>query len=325
MEKNNKKILITALIFAIVFVIVGAGLIVHDFASAYSLLADGHLAFFNELLVTMIISILLILLGLGILIFIFSKNRKRNVQMREELELLKAQNEEIQNMAQHQRLELIGTMTGSIAHEFNNLLTPIMGYSLMTMEKLPEGNDELLDNLSEIYEASEKAKKLISRISMVSRKNAKEEFALISPVRILEKVLDMVKPAIPPRVEIIKDFKCSGKSLYANEMQIGQLLLNLIVNSFHAMSEKGGTLTVRAFCDNESIIFKVKDTGIGIPKEDIPRLYDPFFTTKKMDQGTGLGLAIVNRIVEEHNGKIEVESEVGKGTEFTITFPPSKE
>ena len=227
-------------------------------------------------------------------------------------------------LAHHQRLEMIGTMTSSIAHEFNNLLTPIMGYSILTMEKLPEGNDELYDNLSEIYDASRRAKSLISRLSALSRKGSTSEATAFSPDALLDKVEEMALPAKPKNVVLIKEYHCPERCLTANETQIGQLLLNLIINAFQAMEPDGGTLTVSTARRDGQVIFRVADTGPGIEPELLPRIYDPFFTTKEMGRGTGLGLAIVHQIVDEHKGEISVESAPGKGTAFTISLPENR-
>ena len=274
---------------------------------------------------------ILLLLGLVILIAILNGSSQHNRRLREETELLKQQKDNAENLlnttrelAHLQRLELIGTMTSSIAHEFNNMLTPIMGYSIMVMENLPEGCDELYDNLSEIYDASRRAKSLVSRLSALSRKGNASEATLFSPDALLDKVEEMMTPAKPRNVTLEKDYHCPEVCLRANETQITQLLLNLIINAFQAMEQEGGTLTLSTGSENGSVIFKVADTGPGIAPEILSRVFEPFFTTKEMGRGTGLGLAIVRQIADEHRGRITVESELGKGTTFTLVLPENR-
>lgn len=284
----------------------------------------------SEHLVTLLKSIfsriiafaILALSGIVLLLTVLLRRRKTNAEMREHVALLEEQNRTMETMAHHQRLEMIGTMTAQLAHEFNNLLTPIMGYSIMTMEHLPEGYDEeLLENLSEIYDASQRAKTMISRLSALSRKNVTGNNKNFSPDTLVKKVMDMALPSLPPRVEIKTELCCPAECLFADETQIGQLLLNLVINAFQAMEAQGGILTITTAQADKNIVFTVKDTGPGISPADLERLFDPFFTTKEMGKGTGLGLAIAQQIAREHGGTIEVESRVGSGARFTVTLP----
>ena len=269
----------------------------------------------------------LILIGVILFVTYGLRNRRKKNEMNRQVELLKEQNEQTtrllettQQLTHHQRLEIIGTMTSGIAHEFNNMLTPIMAYSILTMEKLPEGNDELLDNLGEIYEASRRAKSLISRMSALARRSDEAEFKLISPNELLRKCAEMMRPSIPKDVVLDLQCNCEMKCLHANETQLGQLLLNLGVNAYQAMDE-GGVLTMSADMEEDKVVFRVKDTGRGIPKDEQENIFKPFYTTKEVGKGTGLGLPIAAQIAETHKGTISVESEPGKGTCFTVTFP----
>lgn len=240
---------------------------------------------------------------------------KRKNQAMEEL------NRQMQEMAHHQRLELIGTLTSSISHEFNNLLTPIMGYSLMALERIDEQDTELYDGIVEIYESSRKAKAIISRLSDLSRRNSAAFFREVSLDELVQKTLDVAAPAKPEQVEIKLNLNCWDQRFQANELQLSQLLLNLILNGFAAMSEKGGTLTVDTWFDEDSVFLAVSDTGCGISENNLPHIFDPFFTTKEAGKGTGLGLAIAAQVVEEHHGTIHVNSTEGKGTVFTVALP----
>lgn len=261
-----------------------------------------------------------------VILFLYLFRRAARIQkeaeaLREKNEAMEALNQQTQKLAHHQRLETMGTLTSSIAHEFNNLLTPIMGYSMMALEKLPAEEEELYDDILEIYNASRKAKVIISRLSDLARKNPVQAFKTVSPDELVRRTLDVVAPAQPPKVEVKVSLDCWDQRIRANEIQMQQLLMNLILNGFQAMQEKGGMLTVNTSFDEVSVHIRVSDTGCGIPKELIPRIFEPFFTTKEPGTGTGLGLAIVAQVVEDHRGSIDVESAEGEGTSITVSLP----
>ena len=276
----------------------------------------------------------IILLGVTLLAYasarIYQDRRESDLELVE----LKQKNESMQELLEKtkevehiQRLETIGTMTSGIAHEFNNLLTPIMGYSIMTLEKLPEEDTELSDNIIAIYNASLKAKEVIQRLSDISRKNAVSFSTEISPDALMQKVLETSRPSKPKEVLVETDLNCNEVTITANETQMTQLFLNLIINAYHAMEEKGGTLTVctRYNRFRRVVEFRIRDEGTGIPKEALPNIFDPFYTTKEAGKGSGLGLSIAKNIVEEHHGSIDVSSVEGAGTEFIIRIPEKQE
>lgn len=243
--------------------------------------------------------------------------------LREKNEAMEALNRKTQELAHHQRLETIGTLTSSIAHEFNNLLTPIMGYSMLTLEKLPQEETDLYDNVLEIYNASRKAKEIISRLSDLSRKNTGLTFQYTPPDELVRRVLEAAAPARPCGVEVKVEPGCSGLWLYGNEIQLSQMLLNLVLNAFQAMGRAGGVLTVSTRAEGGRVFLRVADTGPGIPAEALPRIFEPFYTTKEVGKGTGLGLAIVRQVVEEHGGEVRVETAPGQGAAFEVSLPLS--
>lgn len=270
----------------------------------------------------------MVLLGVLLTIVLTLYIIRRNRQTDRELQRLVKKNEETQKLlektqtlAHHQRLETIGTMASSIAHEINNLLTPIMGYAILTLEGLPEGCDELADNVTEIYEASRKAKTIISRLNDLARKNAGETFHPVSLPALAQKALDVAAPARPDHVTVSLDCTDPDLLVEGNETQLSQLLLNLILNAFHAMEETGSTLALSMAREKNEAVLRVADTGIGIPPEALPHIFEPFFTTRESGKGTGLGLAIVHQIVESHHGVIAVDSTPGQGAAFTLRFP----
>ena len=270
--------------------------------------------------------------GIGILGILVLHILRKNTRIQREAELLRKKNEAMEalilqtrKLAHHQRLEIIGTLTSSIAHEFNNLLTPIMGYSLMALEKLPDDESELYDELLEIYSSSCKAKEIISRLSDLSRKQTETSFREVAPDDLIRKMVRVAEPAKAENVQMQMNLNCWDQRLVANEIQFSQLILNLILNSFHAMEPQGGILTIATSFDDKNIQIQVTDTGCGISRENQAKIFEPFFTTKETGKGTGLGLAIVAQVVEDHRGSIRVESREGEGTTFLVKLPRNRE
>lgn len=266
--------------------------------------------------------------GILILIFMLLMLRRANSANAAELEILKKKNSAMEELNQnmlalshHQRLETIGTMTASIAHDFNNLLTPIMGYSMMSMEMLPDDQTEIQENLMEVYNASVKAKDLVTRLADMSKKSKEENFVDLTPDEVIRSSLKVTLPAKPKNVEVRGSFKTGKVVMRGDRTQISQLVINIVLNAYDAMREKGGTLYVSTRVDDGRVVMRFKDTGSGMDAETVARIFDPFYTTKESGKGTGLGLAIVAQVVETHGGKVYVDSTPGEGTEFRISFP----
>jgi signal transduction histidine kinase len=234
-----------------------------------------------------------------------------------------------QQLTESQRLATIGTIAAVIAHEFNNLLTPIVSYSQYALQSA-EGDKpdmELIKKaLSKAFGSASKAGKICTSMLGLAR----GEFAPgeIPVQQLVDEVLlvlarDPQKDGIALRVQVQPDLKVRG-----DVVQLEQVLLNLLINARQAMLGKGGSLTVRASRsdDGEEVRVQVIDTGPGIPEKLLPKIFQPFFTTKGTakpgeSKGTGLGLAICKDIIEHHKGRIDVQSELGKGTTFTICLP----
>lgn len=273
---------------------------------------------------SMIVFLFMIAAGIILFVLLIVLGGRREIRREKEIKLLKEKTEAMeelnaktQELAHHQRLETIGTLTSSIAHEFNNLLTPIMGYSLMTLEKIPD-TTPVYDDILEIYNASCKAKDIISRLSELSRKNTEMVFTEINPDALVNKVLNVAAPALPKNVDVHRNMNCGGVKVKGNEIQLSQLLLNLVMNAYQAMEVSGGVLTVTTGVAGDEVSVSIRDTGKGIPEEIKEKIFEPFFTTKENGKGTGLGLAIAAQAVEDHGGRITVNSEPGEGTEFTV-------
>ncbi len=270
--------------------------------------------------------------GLAVIVFLLVRMSTQNEKSLKEIRILQekkdtieALNRETLEFAHHQRLETIGQLTAGIAHDFNNLLTPIMGYSVLVMEKLPPEDTESYDNLLEVYNASRKAKELISRLSDLSRKNSASTLKNVNADRMIQNAVLMAKASKPKNIRLVQELFCKDACLYGNEVQFSQVLLNLLINAFHALEPDGGLVRVSSYQKDGNIVIRVQDDGCGIPEEIREKIFQPFFTTKSFDKGTGLGLAIVQQVVEEYKGSIQLKSEVGRGTEFILRFPASTE
>lgn len=283
-------------------------------------------------IVLLVLAGFLLVLGITLLLILLAETMRKSQKTLQEIEVLQEKNramEELnrktQKLAHHQRLEMMGMLTSGIAHEFNNLLTPIMGYSMMILEKLPEDDTELYDEILEIYHMSAKAKTVISRLSDLSRKNASTVFKSISVDELVRRMISAAKSARPNGVDVQLELKCPEICMMGNETQLSQMLLNLILNSYHALEENGGTLEVITEADEQMIHLTIKDNGCGISEENMKHIFEPFFTTKENGKGTGLGMAIVAQVVEDHHGKIKVQSVERQGTIIRVSFPVSQE
>jgi two-component system NtrC family sensor kinase len=231
-----------------------------------------------------------------------------------------------------QRLATIGTIAAVIAHEFNNLLTPIVSYSQFALQSAESESPDLeliKKALSKAFQSSSKAGKICA--SMLSLARGEVTFGDVSIQKLIDEVLlvlarDPQKDGIALRVQVQPDLL-----VYGDAVQLEQVMLNLMINARQAMLGKGGSLTVKAATVEGSgeLRIQVIDTGPGIPEKLLPKIFQPFFTTKGTAKkgeakGTGLGLAICKEIIEHHKGRIEVESVVGKGTTFNIYLPSSQ-
>jgi PAS domain S-box-containing protein len=242
---------------------------------------------------------------------------------------------EIQNQLQHaSKMKAIGTLAGGIAHDFNNLLAGILGYAEVALLELPDTNPSRL-HILEIRKISLRARELIRHILTFSRQTPFEPYP-VQVHEIVEEVIPMLRATLPSTIEIQTKIANCG-TILADQSRVHQIIMNLCTNSFHAMEEKGGILTLTLqpidisgdnnleIKEGKYIQLSIKDTGIGIPAKLQTHIFDPFFTTKKVNKGTGLGLSVVHGIVTELNSYIRFKSESGKGSTFTIYFPLSLE
>lgn len=300
------------------YIIVSA---VTDYNDIYKPLEEGYQSIFN-MIFTVTVIILAFVVYIVYLIFKDNKNREEILYLRELNDILEETRRKEETMLHQQRLQIIGTMTGGIVHEFNNLLTPIIGYAELLKCSLSNDLEEF-EYSQEILKSADRAQQIIKNISKLSRKNIETVFEFIHCRYIFENVIKMLIPLIPSNIRLIEIYNIGpDKGILCNETQIYQVILNLCVNAFHAIGDKeDGAVEFCWEIKNEQIIIKVKDNGCGMEKVIQDQIFDPFFTTKINGQGTGLGLSMVDQIVHIHKGRIEIDSEVNIGTTFTLYFP----
>jgi signal transduction histidine kinase/ActR/RegA family two-component response regulator len=258
---------------------------------------------------------------------------KRTLAEKEKTDALEALRSTERQLIQSQKLEAVGRLAGGISHDFNNLLTVILGYSDIMLRQLGQEHP-LRRNLDEIIRASERAAALTRQLLAFSRKQVMQPkvFAVNNVISELEKMLRrMIGEDIELRVNLQPDLG----NIKADPVQLEQVIMNLVVNARDAMP-KGGKLTIETsntYLDQEYatehmsvergnyVMLAISDTGCGMNKETRQQIFEPFFTTKAQGKGTGLGLSTVYGIVKQSGGNIWVYSEEGRGTTFKIYFP----
>ena len=287
-----------------------------------------------------LVTVIFVLIASSILIIYGLQKNRQKLQietryLRDMNRTLEELHESREQVRHYQKLQTIGALAGGIVHEFNNLLTPIMGYSEFLKQQLGPEN-EYYEDIDEIYKAGGRAKEIVDQILPFSRRETDStQYNVVNLNAVIWDALKMVRMLLPSSVRLVVKPYSGPINIYGSATQIHQVLLNLCTNAYQAMESSGGTLTVatrRVFQDQlpeqyhpvaegEFVRLEVSDTGCGIPPEMLSRIFDPFFTTKAAGDGTGLGLSVVQNILISHGGFIEAESAVGRGSRFLVYLP----
>ncbi|MBU8891746.1 MAG: PAS domain S-box protein [Bacteroidales bacterium] len=246
---------------------------------------------------------------------------------RDELEaVLKNLQNTQKQLVQAAKMASLGVLASGVAHEINNPLNfikgGIFGLEQYFDENLKEHKNEVFPLIEGINIGVERAANIVTSLNHYSRRND-SNVSECDIHTIVDNCLEILRNQIHNRIDVKKTYTQTSHTLYGNEGKLHQAMLNILSNAVQAINDEG-TINIKTSISVQKLTILVSDTGCGISDEDIPKIFDPFFTTKEPGQGTGLGLSITHNILEEHNGNIEFESNVGHGSSVKITLPLSK-
>ena len=224
-----------------------------------------------------------------------------------------------QQLLEREKLSSIGLLAAGVAHEVNTPLAGISSYAQMLLQQVQQ-NDPKRRLLEKIHVQTVRASGIVKNLLNFSR-TGDAQFREVDINRVIEDTLQLLEPQLrSAKFKISCTYDEHLQPAYGSASKLQQVFMNLILNARDAMPN-GGRLTVHTRAVDTSLVIDFRDTGVGIAPENIARIYDPFFTTKEVGQGTGLGLALSYGIIQEHNGRIFVESRPGEGAHFTIKLP----
>ncbi|MEC4890266.1 MAG: PAS domain S-box protein [Nitrospira sp.] len=259
----------------------------------------------------------------------------RDITARKQAEAaLKDSQDQIQQM---QKMEALGQLAGGVAHDFNNILTAILGNAEIALLK-SEAEHPAKQNLARILEAGQRASHVVQQIlTFTRRQDVSRSVLTLAPV--VQEAVTLLRATLPAGIELTATCEADTPHVLANTTQLHQVLMNLCTNAWHALEDQPGRITVAlapvtlseplhslhaTVLPGHYARLSVRDTGCGMPPETLARIFDPFFTTKPLGQGTGLGLSVVHGIMEGHHGAVLVESAPGQGTAFHLYFPAAE-
>jgi signal transduction histidine kinase len=254
-----------------------------------------------------------------------------HAQLRQEM----AERQHLEDQLRHaQKMQALGTLASGIAHEFNNILTIILGFTQLTQRQVPP-ESPVADNLRQLRIAGQRAQEVVQHILSFSRPTP---YACVEvrAGQVVHEAMQLVRPTLPRTIELRVCGMDETSTILADATQLEQVLLNLCANAVDAMRETGGVLEVcleaveltpawvarhPPMRSGPHLRLTVRDSGCGMTPEIREHIFEPFFTTKAVGEGTGMGLAIVHGIVTRHGGIITVESIRGQGTIFRVYIP----
>ncbi|MCG8450028.1 MAG: ATP-binding protein [Pirellulales bacterium] len=239
-----------------------------------------------------------------------------------------------QQLVHAQKLDSLGSLAGGIAHDFNNMLYVILGCAKMALED-DKVSEPISDILARIDQAALRSKSIVDQILFFSRHETPDR----KPLDVADAVQEsatLLRAGLPSTMILDVELEGDCGPVLADKTQIQQLAVNLATNGFQAHSDGKGTITLTVKCvdvdatfadqhlmleEGPYVCIAVTDRGCGIPSDILPKIYDPFFTTKPVGEGTGLGLALVHGIVTAHEGVLVIDTEVDRGTTFEVDLP----
>jgi two-component system, cell cycle sensor histidine kinase and response regulator CckA len=293
----------------------------------------------NKFLIKIIGIVSLIVIIIYFFVAALLRMRKNKEELEKETRYLKMLNETSEQLRKKEaelyhshKLRMIGTLAGGIAHDINNLLTPILGYSELLLMQVPEDSD-YHEEVEEIYKASQRGKDLIEQILLFSRKD--NGIIKMEPIDINEVAKDtikLLKAIVPKNVQIRQNIQENCGYVNANFTQLHQVIFNLCTNAYQAIKDNKGYIEISLEVRKDAIVhgkdyaeLTIRDNGCGMDEDTKSRIFDPFFTTKDIGEGTGLGLFVVQSIIDKYEGTISVESKKGEGSTFKVYLPILKE
>lgn len=286
---------------------------------------DGPLS--DMLFIILTLTGLYFLIAAGVVVFI-NRTRMRSEAQKNEIKYLREINQGMEEVARqkdelrhYQRIESLGMMASHIAHEFNNYLTPVMVYAEL-LENDPETGERGKKMAGEILQSTDRAASLSRELLDFSRQDSGADLGPVNLRMETETAVEVIKRLTPKKIEFTSEIMSQDMTVLARDGMMQHILMNLCKNAFQAMekSEKK-KLDIRLKRTEEGAVLTVSDTGNGIPRDAKNRIFEPFYTTKGSHHGTGLGLSVVRNIMHALGGSINVESEQGRGTVFTLFFP----
>ncbi len=246
--------------------------------------------------------------------------------LREKITMEKELQDTQVRLLQSEKMASLGSLAAGVAHEINNPLGGILIYASLLMEDFEASNDPRVQDLRKIVDEASRCREIVKSLLEFGRQTESRFEAMDINKAIVDGLFFLEKQVLFHDVKIVKHLDPSLPFVEGDPNQIKQVFMNMMVNAAEAMSEGGGTLTISTGStpDAASIFISFQDEGTGIPPEIQSKIFDPFFTTKGVGKGTGLGLSTSYGIIQSHHGNIEVESQPGKGTTFTIYLPISR-
>ena len=241
-----------------------------------------------------------------------------------------AQRRSLEERLRHsERIATVGTLAGGIAHEFNNIMTPILLYAQAALDEVPEASEPAND-LRRVIAAAHRARTLVNRVLTFSREMQSGPAAPVNVAGVVEEVVTLLRAIVPPNIEIISRIATPVVPIPGDASLVHQVVMNLCTNAYHAMRASGGRMTVtlgqrferadERVPPGEYVVLEIADTGHGMDAKTLSRIFEPFFTTREVGEGTGLGLSVVHGIASSMGAVVVADSQPGKGATFRVYF-----